>query len=256
MNRVATGLRLFVLALAYLVLAPLQVLAVRFGWRLRERLPVVFHRLFLALFGVRVVERGSPPGRGATLVLANHVSWLDIPVIASRRPVSFIAKSEVAGWPIAGTFARLQRSIFIERERRRSTAEASRAVASRLADGDMIVLFAEGTSGDGNRVLPFRSSLVGAAEALLADSAVSRIDLQPLAVTYTRRNGLPLTRRERPEIAWYGDMDLVPHLAAFVRAGPVDVTVTWGEPFPFDGDRKRATARAEADVREAVQAVR
>ncbi|WP_204335918.1 hypothetical protein, partial [Klebsiella pneumoniae] len=86
-------------------------------------------------------------------------------------------------------------------------------VAARLAAGDLIVLFAEGTTGDGNRVLPFRSSLVGAARAALqAEGArVDRIRLQPLAVTYPRRNGLTVVRGERPEIAWYGDMELAPH---------------------------------------------
>ena len=131
-------------------------------------------------------------------------------------------------------------------------------VARRLAAGDVIVLFAEGTTSDGNRVLPFRSSLVGAARAALADSGrSSAIHLQPLAIAYTRRNGLPVTRRERPEIAWYGDMDLVPHLAGVARAAaPFDVRVTWGEPIPFDAasDRKRATAQAEAAVRRAFHA--
>lgn len=255
MSRLVLALKLLVLALAYAVLAPLQLLALRFGWGMRAQLPVLFHRLFLRLFGVRVTERGPPPAGAATLVLANHVSWLDIPVISSLHPLSFVAKSEVAGWPVVGAFARLQRSVFIERRRRRATAEASAAVAGRLAAGDAIVLFAEGTSGDGNRLLPFRSSLVSAAGTALAGDGAARIGLQSLAVTYTRRNGLPLTRRERPAIAWYGDMDLVPHLAAFARAGPIDVTVTWGEPFAFAGDRKRATAAAEADVRGAIRRV-
>jgi 1-acyl-sn-glycerol-3-phosphate acyltransferase len=256
MSRLRTGLRLLVLALAYAMLAPGQILAIRFGWRLQHWLPLVFHRIILALFAVRVSERGPPPGRRATLVLANHVSWLDIPVIASLHPLSFIAKSEIGGWPVAGTLARLQRSVFIDRQRRRATSEVSHAVGRRLAKGEAIVLFAEGTTSDGNRVLPFRSSLVGAAEAALADPAVGRIDLKPLAITYTRRNGLPLTRQERPAIAWYGDMDLVPHLALFVRGGPLDAVVTWGEPIPFDGNRKEATARAEAAVKKAFRASR
>jgi lyso-ornithine lipid O-acyltransferase len=255
MSRIGVGLRLLVLALAYAVLAPVQLLALRFGWRVREWIPMLFHRLFLALFGVRVVERGRPPGGAATLVLANHVSWLDIPVIGSLRPVSFIAKSEVAGWPIVGTFARLQRTVFIDRQRRKATVEVNAAVANRLATGEAIVLFAEGTTGDGNRVLPFRSSLVGAAQAALSDEAVDRIVVQPLAIAYPRRNGLPVTRRERPEIAWYGDMELAPHLALFARNGPIDVTVTWGEPIDFEGHRKTAAARAEVAVRRAVRDV-
>ena len=129
-------------------------------------------------------------------------------------------------------------------------------IAHRLAEGETIVLFAEGTTGDGNRVLPFRSSLVGAARAALADPDVAQIYLQPLAIAYTRRNGLPVTRRERPAIAWYGDMDLAPHLTSVANGGPLDVVVTWGEPVLFQGDRKHATSAAEASVRDAIASLR
>jgi 1-acyl-sn-glycerol-3-phosphate acyltransferase len=255
MRPVTVGARLLVLGLVFLVIVGPQLLALHFGWRLAERLPILFHRLFLKLFSVRVIERGRPPEALPTLVLANHVSWLDIPVIGSRRPLSFIAKAEIETWPVVGLFAKLQRSVFIDRGRRKATAEVNHTVARRLARGEAIVLFAEGTTGDGNRLLPFRSSLVGAARAALADPAIERIALQPLAIAYTRRNGLPVTRRERPEIAWYGDMDLAPHLALFVRGGPLDAVVTWGEPIPFDAatDRKQATALAEAAVRAAIR---
>jgi lyso-ornithine lipid O-acyltransferase len=247
--------RLIVLTLAFAVLAPLQLASLSFDWRLAERIPMWFHRIFLKLFAVRVRVRGKPPGRMPTFVLANHVSWLDIAVIGSLAPLSFIAKSEIAGWPVFGLFAKLQRSVFIDRARRTHTAKVNAAVARRLAKGDVIVLFAEGTTSDGNRVLPFRSSLVGAARAALSEGKLDRIHLQPLGLAYVRRNGLPVTRRERPAVAWYGAMDLAPHLAAFVREGPLDVEVTWGEPIPFDAasDRKRATVEAEAAVRRAVR---
>jgi 1-acyl-sn-glycerol-3-phosphate acyltransferase len=254
MLALSVGGRLAVQACAFFLLAPVQLLAVRFGWAAAGWLPVYFHRLFLKLFNVRVVIRGHPPGGAPTLVLSNHVSWLDIPVLASVRPISFVAKSEVADWPVVGLFAKLQRSVFIDRARKSHTAAVNAEVARRLARGDVLVLFPEGTTGDGNRVLPFRSALVGAARTALAEPSVRRINLHPLAIAYVRRNGLPVTRRERPSIAWYGDMDLAPHLAAFLREGPIDAIVHWGEPIPFDAasDRKQATAKAEAAVRKAV----
>jgi lyso-ornithine lipid O-acyltransferase len=255
MSRAGVGARLLAFALFYLSILPFHLVALRFDGRLADWLPVLFHRVFLRLFDVRVSERGRPPDQtAATLVLANHVSWLDIPVIGSLHPLSFIAKSEIDGWPLIGFFARMQRSVFIDRQRRRATAEATHAVAHRLKKGDVIVLFAEGTTSDGNRLLPFRSSLVGAAQTALTDPGIGPIHLQPLAITYTRRNGLPVTRRERPAIAWYGDMELAPHLSLFVREGPLDAVVAWGDPIRFDGDRKRATAAAEAAVRAAVKA--
>ncbi|RDI62189.1 lysophospholipid acyltransferase family protein [Microvirga subterranea] len=254
MTRILVAARLMVLALVSLVLVPLQLLALRFGWSILHAVPVWFHRVLLRLFNVRVTERGKPPGEAATLVVANHVSWLDIPVIGSLHPLSFIAKSEIEGWPVVGHLARLQRSVFIDRQRRKATAEVNDALAHRLVKGEAIVLFAEGTTSDGNRLLPFRSSLVGAAQTALMHDSVERVLLQPLAITYTRRHGLPVTRRDRPFIAWYGDMDLAPHLKMFVRATPLDVVVTWGEPIPFNGNRKEATAQAEAAVRRTVKA--
>lgn len=248
-------LRLAVCAVVFAVVVGPLLASLRFGrGRIAARVPVLFHRLFLRLFGARVTVHGSPPD-GPTLVLANHVSWLDIPVIGSIRPLSFIAKSEVAGWPVVGFLARLQRSVFIDRAKRHRTAEVNQEVAGRLAGGDMIVLFAEGTTGDGNRVLPFRSSLIGAARTALTETELDRVILCPLAIAYLRRNGLPLTRRERPGIAWYGDMELADHLAAFVREGPIDATVIWGEPMVFDAgsDRKRAAVQAEEAIRRALR---
>ena len=258
MNSVTVGAKLAAQALVFLLLYPTQLMALQFGWRIAGWVPVAFHRLFLWLFGVQVLVRGRPPHGGPTLVLANHVSWLDIAVLGSLRPLSFIAKSEVAGWPVVGLFAKLQRSVFIERARRSHTAKVNSVIAMRLVRGEVMVLFAEGTTGDGNNVLPFRASLVGSARAALTESSLDRIDLQPLAIAYVRRDGLPFTRRDRPEIAWYGDMDLAPHLAAWLRRSRVDVVVTWGEPIPFDAtsDRKRATAQAEAAVRAAVASAR
>jgi lyso-ornithine lipid O-acyltransferase len=256
MTRAGVAGRLCIQALFFFAAAPIQLLAVRFGWRLAGWLPVLFHRLFLRMFGLRIEVRGSLARDAPVLILSNHVSWLDISLIGALAPLSFIAKSEVAGWPVISWFAKLQRTVFIDRARRTHTAQVNEAVGRRLAAGDVIVLFPEGTSSDGNRVLPFRASLVGAARAALTGAGLDRIYLQPLALAYTRRNGLPLTRRERPEVAWYGAMDLGPHLAGFLRGGPFDARVTFGEPIPFDGatDRKHATAMAENVVRRAFHA--
>ena len=254
MTWIGIAARLILFSVVFLLIVGPHVLSMRRDGPLARWLPVALHRLFLWLFNVRVEVKGSPPRGGPTLVLANHISWLDIPVLGSLQPLSFVAKSEVAGWPVIGIFAKLQRCIFLDRTRRGATAQANAAIAHRLARGEVIVLFPEGTSSDGNRVLPFRSSLVGAAHAALAEPSAGSIVLQPLAIVYVRRDGLPVMRRDRPAIAWYGDMDLLPHLAGFARGGPLDVVVVWGEPIPFypGSDRKRATAAAEAAVRAAI----
>jgi 1-acyl-sn-glycerol-3-phosphate acyltransferase len=228
-----------------------QWLAVRFDWPIAHRLPVHFHRLARRALGVRVRIVGQPASARPLLIAANHVSWLDIVVIGSLMPVSFVAKSEVARWPVFGTFARLQRSVFVDRERRGRTAETATEIAARLSAGDAMVLFAEGTTSDGAVVLPFRSALVGAARAAIDAGGHSHVFVQPLAIAYTHLHGLPLGRTWRPLVAWTGDVDLVPHLLALAREGAVDVTVRFGDPIAFDrdGDRKRVTAGAETSVR-------
>lgn len=246
--------RLALLALAFLVMAPVQALLVRAAPMRAGWLPMAFHRMILRLFGIAVRSCGRPC-RGGTLVLANHVSWLDIAVIGAEVPLCFVSKSEVAGWPVIRTLARLQRTVFVDRRRKSATAEVAAAVARRLDQGESVVLFAEGTTGDGLGVLPFRSALVGAAGIAGRGPAVG---VQPLAIAYTRRNGMALTRRDRPAIAWYGDMELAPHLAALLGGGPIDVVLSWCEPLPaaVAADRKAAAAAAEGAVRRAVRDIR
>jgi lyso-ornithine lipid O-acyltransferase len=247
MRWMGVALKVAVFSLVFLALWGPQALSLRRNGPLSRRLPVLLHRSFLRLFGMRVRVVGAPP-KGPALMVVNHASWLDIPVLGSLTPLSFVAKREVAGWPVVGLFARLQRCIFLNRTRRSATLAANARIAERLAKGDAVVLFPEGTSNDGNRVLPFRSSLIGAA---LAETVGRKAVVQPVAVVYVRRNGLPVTRAERPAIAWYGGMDLAPHLAAFARGGPIDAVVVWGEPIPVDAgrDRKRLTAQAEIALR-------
>ncbi len=243
-------------ALYALLLVPVQLLAVRMRWRLAERLPVHFHRLALRALGVRVTVVGAPESGRPLLVAANHASWLDIVVLGALMPASFIAKAEVADWPVFGTLARLQQSIFVDRERRNRTGETARQIAARLAGGSAMVLFAEGTTSDGNVVLPFRSALVGAARHAIDTGNHAHVMVQPVAIAYTRLHGLPLGRTWRPLVAWVGEEDLPPHLLAIAREGAVDVTVSFGEAIAFDrdGDRKRVTAEAERHVRRMLSA--
>ena len=164
---------LFALAFLALTLAllPFQLIAILFGLRLQRSIPHFYHRVLCALIGVRIREVGTRSTASPALILSNHVSWLDISVISALSPVVFVAKSEVAGWPVFGWLAKLQRTVFINRQARHQTGAATREIAGRLLGGDAVVLFAEGTSSDGTRVLPFRSALVGAVHHALGNSA-------------------------------------------------------------------------------------
>ncbi|CAN1569591.1 PlsC 1-acyl-sn-glycerol-3-phosphate acyltransferase [Rhabdaerophilaceae bacterium] len=231
---------------AFAVGLPAQWLALRFSPSLSRRLPLIFHRYLAYVIGVRILREGHL-AQGPVMLVSNHVSWLDIVVLSACHPVSFIAKSEVGTWPFVRTLARLQRSVFVERDRRAKTGAVNAEIAGRLEKGDAMVLFAEGTTSDGLRVLPFRSAILGAAQG-------GEMQLQPLAIRYIKRAGLPIGRAEMPEIAWYGDMDLGPHLAELLAGPPIIVKVCLGSAQPVERDRKAQARSLETSVRVAFEA--
>jgi 1-acyl-sn-glycerol-3-phosphate acyltransferase len=249
---VATIVVLFLFTLA---IWPVQAVAIRRRWPVAARLPWYWQRLACFMSGVRVTVEGTP-ATGSVLMAANHVSWLDISVIGSIAPLSFVAKQEVSSWPIVGTLARLQRSVFIDRTRRTRAADDTAAIASRVGLGDAIVIFAEGTTGDGNRMLPFRSALIGAAQMAGADGSIGCV--QPVAIVYTAIQGLPIGLNDRPIVAWYGDMKLGRHFFTLVGLGSLDVVVRFGDRISFGpaDDRKRITALCQEEVRMMVDEIR
>ena len=233
-------------------LMPVQAVLRRTSPRLARRLPHWYHRQVCRLIGVRLTVTGTVAPDRPVLLVANHTSWLDIPVLSAVTPLSFIAKSEVAGWPFVSTLARLQNTVFVDRTRRQSVGSTASAIGRRLAGCDTMVLFAEGTSSDGNRVLPLRSSLFGAVDLageLAGDGVTNGLVVQTLAVVYTHRHGLPLDRFDRPAVSWYGDMELGPHAWALLRGGPLDVAIQVGAPLTMGGDRKALTRVADAELR-------
>jgi 1-acyl-sn-glycerol-3-phosphate acyltransferase len=235
-----------------LVLLPFQLVGIAFDLRLQRTIPHLYHRILCALIGVRIHEVGRRSTASPALILSNHVSWLDICVITALAPVVFVAKREVAGWPVFGWLAKLQRTIFINRQARHQTGAATREIASRLLGGDAVVLFAEGTSSDGIRVLPFRSSLVGAVHHALGDTTHhTHVTVQPMSLAYVRLSGLPTGRALRDRVAWYGDVELIPHLLHVLASGAIDVTVSWGEATAYDmgADRKAIARTSEKSVR-------
>jgi len=242
-------------ALALAVLLPFHFIAVKFSERSPMKVAQLWQRFVCFLIGIRVTVIGAPADERPLLLLSNHNSWLDIPILASVAPVSFIAKREVAGWPVVGFLARTQRSVFVDRTRRQATGAHADEVASRLSKGDIIVLFAEGTSSDGNKVLPFRSALVGAAQMAIESGGVATV--QPVAIAYQKMLGLPLGRQHRPLVAWYGGTDLLPHLKRVLSEGGIDVHVVFGPARKLSAgdDRKAATLAAGEMVRRTVAAL-
>jgi 1-acyl-sn-glycerol-3-phosphate acyltransferase len=242
--------RLVAYLLLTLALMPVQALLVLSRTRLAERFPVFYHRVCCRLMGIDVVTVGEMSTRRPTLFVSNHTSYLDITVLGSVIPGSFVAKAEVAQWPLYGWLAKLQRTVFVERRRQTSHKQRDQ-LKDRLAARDNLILFPEGTSNDGNRVLPFRSALLSVAEA----DAENRLLIQPVSVAYVTLNGIPMGHGLRPLVAWYGDMTLGPHLWQFSRLGKITVVVEFHPAVNLVtvGDRKALTRYCSAAVASGVE---
>lgn len=228
-----------------LPLMPVQAVLVACNSPLAARLPVFYHGLCCRILGFRVKRYGTPAPR-PTLFVANHTSYLDIEILGGLIEGSFVAKAEVARWPLFGRLAKLQRTVFIDRRSRR-TAQHRDAIRERLDAGDSLILFPEGTSSNGQRVLPFKSALFSAADYVRNGVPLT---VQPVTVSYLRLDGMPLGRFYRPFFAWYGAMDLAPHLWTMLRLGTVTVTVAFHAPVTLTafGSRKALAEHCERVV--------
>jgi 1-acyl-sn-glycerol-3-phosphate acyltransferase len=203
------------------------MVAVAMGLPLAKRLPRFYHRVCCRLLGIQVRVQGAPHREHPVLFVANHTSYLDITVLGSVIAGSFVAKAEIANWPFFGLLAKLQRTVFIDR-RGSKAARHRDEIGARLEAGDDLILFPEGTSSDGNRVLPFKSALFSVAERQVQGRPIT---VQPVSVAYTHIDGLPLGREWRPQVAWYGDMDLGDHIWNLIALGKLTVEIAFHAPF-------------------------
>ena len=169
---------------------------------------------FMARIARRLVDEirvtGAEPGGRGTLYIANHISWMDIPVLGSALDIDFVAKTEVRHWPLIGPLARRSGTLFVDREARHRVHEQADGIGARLRAGHSLILFAEGTTSDGIAILPFRSSLFEAAQHAAC--------IQPLAIGYHHDNGGALTDVEMQAIGWIEDETLA---ANFKRVAPL-----------------------------------
>lgn len=203
------------------LLLPVQIGAVAIGGRFAERMPRIYHQGVCRLFGLEVAPQGQISTSRPTLFVVNHCSYFDIAVLGSLTRASFIANREMRDWPFLGLLARLQRSVFITRRPSSTRVDRARMI-DRLEAGDNLILFPEGTTGDGNRLLPFRSAFLSLAETRLATGSLV---IQPVTIAYVRQNGMPIGVAGRPGFAWYGDVPIGRHFWRAIRAGRITVAV-------------------------------
>lgn len=186
--------------------------------------------------GARARARGERP----VIYISNHSSWLDVLVLGTLLPSVFVAKGDIEKWPIMGLVSKIGRTIFVSRQRSTTGRERDQMIR-RMVEGDNLVLFPEGTSSDGSRVLPFMSAFFAIAKLpRLRDGEKSQLPvvyapgmspiIQPVSIVYDKLEGLPVARLRRPVFAWYGDMDLGPHLWQLVQWQTSQATVVLHEP--------------------------
>jgi 1-acyl-sn-glycerol-3-phosphate acyltransferase len=207
-----------------LILVPLQLLLMLFT---RDRaayfLPYIWHNVVCRIFSLKIEVCGEPETKHQTIFVCNHISYLDIPVLACILRCSFVAKKEVASWPLFGLLAKLQQTYFIDRSRS-AVVKGKEDLARRLAGGKSLIIFPEGTSSPGHTALPFKSSLFS---ILLAGQASPRKE--------------PHTEQIRDLYAWHGDMTLLPHLWAFAKSRGAKIRLYFHEPIRVKGEDNRKT---------------
>ncbi|MFZ5609410.1 MAG: lysophospholipid acyltransferase family protein [Pseudomonadota bacterium] len=224
------------------VLTPPQSVLLTFAPRLCGPMPRFIHRTICRLIGVRVRTLGAPVQRGPVLYIANHMSWLDIPIIGSRVEGSFVARADMNEWGMFKYLCRLQRTIFVERDRRHRSMDQRDEIIDRLAANDQVILFPEGTTSNGNRLLPFKSALFSVAEAAIARGIDLKV--QPVTLAYTRLNNIPMGRAMRAKLAWVGDEDLNPHFKKVLRLGRIEALLHFHQPVrPQDFACRKALAQ-------------
>ena len=233
MNAFRAGWRL-VRVLSH-ALAGWRTIAVRFPRmdRLqREQAVQLWSQRMLAVLGVGLEVRGLAPGKGPLMLVANHISWLDILVMHAAAHCRFVSKSDVAHWPLIGRLATGAGTLYIARESRRDALRVVHHMTTSLLEGDILAVFPEGTTSDGITLLPFHANLIQAAVSAHAP-------VQPVALRFidAASGQISLTP------CYIGDDSLVGSLWRTVSGPPITAIVSYGEPQLSQGRDRRAWAR-------------
>lgn len=250
LQQIGGWLRLIAFALITLLLMAPFFIARALGGRRDRAVAALWCRAGLAMTGLKVRQIGEPLATGGAL-LVNHTSWIDILLIGGRAPVHFVAKEEISGWPVFGWIGRISNTVFIARKRAEAKAQEL-LLARRAREGDLLCLFPEGTSSDGQRVLPFKSALFSLFFSRAAEETDARpLNAQPVSIFYAPPERLP-----RTFFGWWGRMALFGHMLAVCQMGGGVATLHFHAPldptaFP---NRKALAAEAERLVRDGLEA--
>lgn len=229
MNSFKASLKITAFILWSLLLVPPQMIVLAFHrGKHAYTIPFLWENGVRSIFQIRYSVEGIPLRGHQVFYMSNHLSYLDVPLLGSILPASFVAKSEVEKWPVFGFLSKLQQTEFIERKRTAIADEAGK-IAAKIANGRSLILFPEGTSTSGYEVEPFKSSLF----TLALGAGNDDVFVQPVTISLLKVNGkTPATKDERDLYAWPRDLDmeLPPHLLRFAKTSGADFRVTFHPP--------------------------
>lgn len=222
-------------ALLHIVIGFFTILLVfpRLGQAERERRIQAWSSEMLGHMAIKLVVRGQPATRGPMLMVANHISWLDITSLHAAGFCRFVSKADIKTWPVIGRLASGVGTLFIERESRRDAMRVVQHMTERLQAGDVIGVFPEGTTSDGLSLLPFHPNLFQA--AIAANVPVQPIALQFIDEATGQRSAAP---------CYIGDDTLMQSLWRTLCASNIAVVISYGEPQLAQGRDRRAWAQA------------
>ena len=214
------------------VLHGLWVVTLRFPRMSQEQQYIrvqAWSQQLLACAGISLRVQGTPPVRGPVMLVANHISWLDIPVMHAARHCCFISKSDVQGWPLIGTLATAGGTLYIERTSRRDAMRMVRTMQEALQRNEVLAVFPEGTTGDGRAMLPFHANLLQAAVA--ADAPVVPVGLRFVDKASGATSFAP---------SYIGDETLLGSIWRTLSAPAIEAVVHYGTPELAGGRDRRA----------------
>ncbi len=245
--RALTRLSLMFLWTALMI--PPGLVAMHLKGKYHSRFINFYSREMLRLMGIRLLIHGKRYDAGPALYVSNHASYLDIIVLNALLPAAFIAKEDIAHWPVIGWISKISRPIFVKREKAK-TGENMEKVRETLSHRGGLILFPEGTTTDGNRVKKFNSSFFALAQESFEGK---KLAVQPITLAYTRINNIPMGAYWRPHFVWYGDMELAPHVWNFLQYAKTTVEVFYHPVLQGDNDRKRLSVESHAAISRALQ---
>ena len=241
-----SALKVFLIFLTITALAPIQFILVKIKFRARIYIPIIFHKILLKILGIKVKLIGQKVTRRPLILAGNHTSYIDIIILGSIMPICFIAKQEIKSWFLFGFLAKMQNTIFIKRKNFKAL-ENIKNINKELGSKSAIVLFPEGTTNSGKKILNFKSSLFNLFEGN------NTLRLQNFSLCYTHVNDMPIDNRTRPQISWYGDMNIVTHLLNFLKLSSIKATVVLHPVMQLDKqDRKTISMLSIKQVKEGI----